>query len=84
LNADDFYVDDRSGIDINTLRARVMDFNRRCGLAAVGVDYMQIVRGCERVGDRRQEVGEVAQGLKQLAKDINVPVIALAQMSRGD
>lgn len=82
IEQETFFVDDTSGIDINNLRARAMDFNKRHKLVAVGVDYMQIVRAVERAGDKRQEVGEVAQGLKQLAKDLMCPVIGLAQMSR--
>jgi replicative DNA helicase len=81
INQENFYVDDTSGIDINTLRARVMDFKKRHKLVAVGVDYLQIVSAGEK-RSKREEVGEVGAGLKQLAKDINCPVIALAQMSR--
>lgn len=83
LDADNFYVDDMSGIDINTLRARAGAFAKRHKIAAIGVDYVQIVRACERQGDKRQEVGEVAAALKQLAKDLSCPVVALAQMSRS-
>lgn len=80
IGQENFYVDDQSGLDINTLRARVLDFNRRHKLAVVGVDYLQIVRG--EGGDRRAQIGSVAEGLKNLAKEIDCPVIALAQMSR--
>jgi replicative DNA helicase len=80
IGKEDFFVDDSSGTDINTLRARVLDYKRRYPLAAVGVDYLQIV-GADGASPR-ERVGQVAHGLKQLAKDINAPVIALAQMSR--
>ena len=80
LEAEMLFVDDQSGLDVNTLRARAMAYNRKYGLTAVGVDYIQIVRA--EGGDRRTAIGNVAEGLKQLAKDLNAPVIALAQMSR--
>lgn len=76
-----FFVDDSKGMDINLLRARAMDMNRRNKLAAVGVDYLQIV-GTEEGWSKRDEVMEVAKGLKTLADDLACPVIALAQMSR--
>lgn len=80
LDTENFYVDDTGGIDINTLRARAMDFKKRHPLKAIGVDYIQIVKAEGQ--DKRAKVGAVAEGLKQLAKDLNCPVIALAQMSR--
>lgn len=81
IEAAPFFCDDTKGIDINTLRARAMDFNRRSKLAAVGVDYLQIVR-TQAGRSRTEEVMQAVEGLKQLAHDIGAPVIALAQMSR--
>lgn len=80
LETEEFYVDDTSGLDINRLRQRAMARAKRSKLAAVGVDYLQIVRSDG--GDKRSQVGAVAEGLKTLAKDLGIPVIALAQMSR--
>lgn len=80
LTQEDLFVDDQSGVDINTLRARAMSYGKRHKLAAIGVDYIQIVGG--EGNDARSRIANVAQGLKQLAKDLNVPVVALAQMSR--
>lgn len=82
LATTDFFIDDTKGIDINTLRARVLDFRRRQPLVAVGVDYAQLVRSTSRGRSRNEEVLEVIEGLKTLACDIEAPVIALAQMSR--
>ena len=76
-----FFVDDTKGLDINTLRARVLDMHKRTPLAAVGVDYLQIVR-TSGGRSKREEVAEAAEGLKKLAEDIQAPVVALAQMSR--
>lgn len=82
LSEEPFFVDDTSGMDINTLRARVADFHRRTPLACIGVDYLQIIKASEQRGTRREEVLESVEGLKQLAKDLSIPVLALAQMSR--
>lgn len=81
LEHEALFIDDTSGIDINTLRARAMARHKRYKLAAVGVDYLQIVRA--EGWDKRTQVGAVAQGLKTLAKDLGIPVIVLAQMSRA-
>lgn len=80
MNAIPFFVDDSRSLDINQLRAAAMDMHRRQPLVAVGVDYLQLVKSAGR--DKREQVGNVAEGLKQLALDIKAPVIALAQMSR--
>ena len=82
INQEAFFCDDQSGLDINTLRARAMTFKQKHGLAAVGVDYIQLVSPVEERSIRREEVMQVVTGLKQLAKDLSCPVVALAQMSR--
>jgi replicative DNA helicase len=82
INKLPFFVDDTKGMDINLLRARALDLQKHYGkLQAVGVDYLQIV-GAPEGWSKRDEVMEVAEGLKKLAEDLNAPVIALAQMSR--
>lgn len=82
VNSLPFFVDDTKGMEINLLRSRALDLKKRHGgLAAVGVDYLQIV-GTAEGWSKRDEVMEVAKGLKKLSEDIGAPVIALAQMSR--
>lgn len=80
IDKENFYVDDSNSLDINTIRARAIDYNKRNRLSAIGVDYLQIVKA--EGFSKRDQVGKVAEGLKQLAKDLGAPVIALAQMSR--
>lgn len=80
MSAIPFFVDDSRSLDVNQLRAAALDMHRRTPLKAVGVDYLQLVKSLGR--DKREQVGNVAEGLKQLALDIKAPVIALAQMSR--
>lgn len=80
MDAIPFFVDDTRSLDILQLRASALAVHRKHPLKAVGVDYLQLVKSLGR--DKREQVGNVAEGLKQLALDIRAPVIALAQMSR--
>lgn len=77
------YIDDTPSISITKLRARSRQAKSTKGIAAVFVDYLQYVRGTDRRGGREQEVAEVSRGLKSLAKELGVPVIALAQLNRN-
>lgn len=76
------YIDDNAALPFPEIRARARRLHRRHGLSAVFVDYLQLVRPSRRHDSRVQEVSEVSQGLKNLAKELNVPVIALSQLSR--
>ena len=81
-----FYIDDTPAIQIQRLRARARRMKRKSGgLSLVIVDYLQLVRPGSRSGldNRVQEVGEITQGLKALAKELDVPIIACAQLSRA-
>lgn len=79
-----FFIDDTPAISIATLRTRARRLYRANKIGAIFVDYLQLIRGSNRYGDvnRVQEVSEVTQGLKAIAKELNVPVIALSQLSR--
>lgn len=81
LSTTPFFVDDTKGLDINNLRARVLAYRKTHKVAIVGVDYLQIVR-TSTGRSKREEILEVTEGLKQLANDINCPILAVAQMSR--
>jgi replicative DNA helicase len=76
------YIDDTNGLDINTLMNRAMAFNKQRKLDIVAVDYLQIV-GTGGARSKAEEVGQVAEKLKTLAKEIGCPVLALAQMNRN-
>lgn len=84
LNQLPLYIDDTGGISIAALSARARRLQRRHGLNLIVVDYLQLVTSSSaRAGESRvQEVSEITQGLKALAKELNVPVIALSQLSR--
>lgn len=78
------YIDDTGGISIDTLMARARRHKRRYGLDLIVVDYLQLVAGYQgkRYGNRVEEVQDVTKGLKTLAKQLKVPVLALSQLSR--
>ncbi|MBC6440324.1 MAG: replicative DNA helicase [Rhodospirillales bacterium] len=79
------YIDDTAAITIQSLRTRARRLKRRHGLSLVIIDYLQLVRPSGRSSgeNRVQEVSEVTQGLKALAKELDVPVIACSQLSRA-
>jgi replicative DNA helicase len=78
-----FYIDETGGISIAQLVARARRLKRQKGLDVLVVDYLQLLSGSARKGDNRvQELTEITTGLKALAKELNVPVIALSQLSR--
>jgi replicative DNA helicase len=85
LNALPLFVDDTPALSIAAIRTRARRLMRRHGLAMVVVDYLQLVRPVTRSNqtNRVQEIGEVTQGLKAIAKELNIPVLALSQLSRA-
>jgi replicative DNA helicase len=82
-----FVIDDTAGLTIGQLHTRMRRLQRRHGENGIGmvvVDYLQLLSGSgSRASDNRvQEISEISRGLKTLAKDLNVPVLALSQLSR--
>jgi replicative DNA helicase len=77
------HIDDTGALGIAQLQARARRLQRTAGLDCIVVDYLQLVTSSSKKSDGRvQEVSEITQGLKALAKDLKVPVIALSQLSR--
>ena len=77
------YIDQTGGISIAQLAARARRLKRQKGLGLLVIDYLQLLSGSKRTGEGRvQEVTEITTGLKALAKELEVPVIALSQLSR--
>lgn len=78
------YIDDTPALSITGLRQRARRVKRQFGLGLIVVDYLQLLQGpIEKRSDNRvQEVSEITRGLKTLAKELNLPVIALSQLSR--
>jgi replicative DNA helicase len=78
-----FYIDQTGGLSIAQLTARARRLKRQRGLDVLVVDYLQLLSGSKSRSDNRvQEMTEITTGLKALAKEMNVPVIALSQLSR--
>ncbi len=77
------YVDETGGLSISQLTARARRLKRQKGLDVLMVDYIQLLQGSSKRSDNRvQEVTEITTSLKALAKELNVPIIALSQLSR--
>ena len=77
------YIDDTPALTIGALRTRARRLKRRHDIGLVIVDYLQLLQGSGRASDNRvNEISEISRGLKTLAKELHVPVIALSQLSR--
>ena len=77
------FIDDAAGLTIGEIRARARRQKRQHGLGLLVVDYLQLIEGSAKGrGDRVQQVSEISRGLKTLAKELDVPVLALSQLSR--
>ncbi len=79
------YIDDTPGLTIAALRTRARRMKRQKGIGLIVVDYLQLLQGTAKGGNdnRVQEISEISRGLKTLAKELNVPVLALSQLSRA-
>jgi replicative DNA helicase len=76
------YIDDTPALAISQVTARCRRLKRTHGLDVVFVDYLQLLRGTGRGDNRVQEIAEISMGLKALAKELSIPVVALSQLSR--
>lgn len=77
------FLDDTPGIGVLEMRAKTRRLKAEHGLDLLIVDYMQLMQGRGRIESRQQEVSQISRDLKILAKELNVPVIALSQLSRA-
>jgi replicative DNA helicase len=77
------YIDDTPALSILELRARARRLKKEHGLSLLIVDYLQLMRGRMSGPDRReQEISEISRFLKALAKELNIPVVAISQLNR--
>lgn len=83
IAAANLYIDDTSGITPSQLRSRCRRLKIERGLDLVMVDYIQLMASDGRAENRQNEVSEISRALKGIAKELNVPVLALAQLSRA-
>ncbi len=78
------YIDDTPALTIGALRTRARRMKRRHDIGLIVIDYLQLLQGSGRANDNRvNEISEISRGLKTLAKELSVPVIALSQLSRA-
>ena len=85
LSESKIFIDDTPGISIMEIRAKCRKLKLEQDIGLVVIDYLQLVQGSGKrtIGSREQEIAEISRSLKILAKEINVPVIALSQLSRA-
>ncbi len=84
LSESQIFIDDTPGISIMEIRAKCRKMKLEKNIGLVVIDYLQLVQGSSKKGgSREQEISEISRSLKILAKEINVPVIALSQLSRA-
>ena len=77
-------IDDTPGISISELRSKCRKFKLEQGLDIIIIDYLQLMSGSGRGGDsRQQEISDISRALKGVARELNVPVVALSQLSRA-
>lgn len=77
------FIDDTGGASLRDIRARAKRFQAERGLALVVIDYVQLIEPNKRAENRQQEIAQISRGLKELAKELDVPVLALSQLSRA-
>jgi replicative DNA helicase len=76
------FIDDTAAISVLELRAKARRLKGEHGLGMLIVDYLQLMKGRTKVESRQQEISEISRSLKALAKELNIPVIAVSQLSR--
>lgn len=83
LSEANIYIDDSPGITVADIRAKCRRLKQEKGLGMILIDYLQLISGRGKGDNRQQEVSEISRTLKQIARELDVPVIALSQLSRG-
>ena len=79
-----FYIDDTAGMTLTEIRMKAQKLKREQGLGLIVIDYLQLMQcGNRYSGNRNNEISELSRGLKLLAKELNVPILALSQLSRN-
>ena len=77
------FIDDSPGVSIMEVRAKARRLKREHGLDLLIIDYLQLMRGNGRYDSRQQEISDISRSLKELAKELNIPVLSLSQLSRA-
>lgn len=77
------YIDDTPALTLHQLRTRARKLKKEKGIKLIIVDYLQLMTGGKKGANREQEISEISRGLKALAKELELPIIALSQLNRG-
>lgn len=77
------YIDDTAGISIMEIRAKCRRLKMKKNIGLVIIDYLQLMQGRGKIESRQQEISDISRSLKILAKEINIPILALSQLSRS-
>lgn len=77
------FIDDTSAISVSEMRSKCRKLKMEKNLGLIIIDYLQLMTGSKRSESRQQEISEISRSLKSLAREINVPIIALSQLSRA-
>jgi len=77
------FIDDSPGLSVRQVRAKARRLKAEKGLGLIVIDYLQLMQGSSRTENRQQEIADISRSLKAMAKDLEVPVMALAQLSRS-
>ena len=83
LNQKNIFIEDSAFIKVNEVKAKCKLLKNEHGLDLIVIDYLQLLQGSKRTDNRQQEVSEISRSLKQLARELECPVIALSQLSRS-
>lgn len=83
LNKREIYIDDTPGLSINEVRSKARRLKIEKGLDMIAIDYLQLIRGDLKGVSRQEEVAHISRLLKALARELEIPIIALTQLSRG-
>ena len=83
LSDSNLFIDDSAGLNIMELRAKARQMKSEKGVDIIIVDYLQLLHKAGRVESRQQEISYISRSLKSLAKELNIPIIALSQLSRA-
>ena len=83
LSVSPIFIDDTPAISVLELRAKARRLKSSNDIQLIVLDYLQLMRGPQKIESRQQEISEISRSLKALARELNIPVIAISQLSRA-
>ena len=83
LSRSPIYIDDTPGVSVREMRGKARQMKLELDIGLIVVDYLQLMQGSERSDSRTQEISEISRSLKAIAKELDIPVVALSQLNRA-